>query len=188
METNHLLDRLINLDTDQYYQDYKDVQSATRKMTPTDRQLWILSHFIKNGYREHRKYRLKQGNLSPLVSTASSTASSTSGPSATPVHSHPHSHTHSHSHTKKLSSVTLSPQSSGSNLTVKHIKTRQIESDTDGNESASEAEDDISIQQLIKQFRTHHGHCDGGVRDRTDTPVTQDKGVFWDINPKTALY
>lgn len=49
---------LINLDTDDYYNNYKDVQVATKGMNPIDRKLWILNHFIKYGYEEHRKYKL----------------------------------------------------------------------------------------------------------------------------------
>lgn len=54
-----IVDALINLDTDHYLSMYRDVQISTRGMSDVDRKLWILAHFVKHGYAENRKHRLK---------------------------------------------------------------------------------------------------------------------------------
>lgn len=56
---NTTIDTLINLDTNHYRALYKDVQDSTKGMSETDAKLWILTHFVKHGYSEKRKYRLK---------------------------------------------------------------------------------------------------------------------------------
>ena len=56
---NNLISALINLDTANYLSQSKDLQDATKGMSEVDRQLWVLTHFVKHGYNEGRKYRLK---------------------------------------------------------------------------------------------------------------------------------
>jgi len=59
MNANNLVDSLINFDTDYYLQRYPDLQYAIRSMQEVDRKLFLLNHFIKHGYAEKRKYRLR---------------------------------------------------------------------------------------------------------------------------------
>jgi hypothetical protein len=56
---SHLIDELINFDTDYYELLYKDLQKAVEKLNDVDKKLFLLNHFIKHGYSEKRKYRLK---------------------------------------------------------------------------------------------------------------------------------
>ena len=53
---NTMIDALITLDTDYYLSVNKDLQMATNNMSEIDKKLWILTHFVKNGYSEKRKY------------------------------------------------------------------------------------------------------------------------------------
>lgn len=73
---SHIIDQLINLDTDHYLSKYKDVQAATKGLSETDRKLWILTHVIKHGCQEGRKYKLKTSN--PEISKHSKKAETVS--------------------------------------------------------------------------------------------------------------
>jgi len=55
---NHFADRLINLDTEHYFQNNSDLHPVVQGMSDVDRKLWLLSHFIKHGNAEARKHRL----------------------------------------------------------------------------------------------------------------------------------
>lgn len=92
-----IIDTLINLDVDHYLSCHRDVQYTTRGMTEIDRKLWVLNHFVKHGYEENRKYRIKNihehgdvphSHMSPSVSP--------------PLSEHEHEHKHKHNkHTHK---------------------------------------------------------------------------------------
>lgn len=60
---SNLIDQLITLDTDYYIKSYKDVQSTVKGMSEVDKKLWVLNHFVKYGYSEGRKYRLKEDQV-----------------------------------------------------------------------------------------------------------------------------
>jgi hypothetical protein len=62
---SNILDTLINLDTEDYYARYPDIQSATKSLSDVDRKLWILSHFVKHGFAEGRKHQLKTTQQPP---------------------------------------------------------------------------------------------------------------------------
>ena len=69
---SNLIDTLINLDTDHYLSLYKDVQVATKNLSDVDRKLWILTHFVKHGYSEHRKYQLKTTQINQIKNRSAS--------------------------------------------------------------------------------------------------------------------
>ncbi len=56
---NDLIDKLVNFDTDYYLQMYPDLQTITKNMNDIEKKLFLLNHFVKHGYYEKRKYRLK---------------------------------------------------------------------------------------------------------------------------------
>lgn len=78
---SNIIDSLINLDIDHYINSYKDVQTMVKGMTEIDRKLWVLSHLVKYGYGEGRKYRLKEVGSSSSTNkktpTTTNTATST---------------------------------------------------------------------------------------------------------------
>jgi hypothetical protein len=53
------IDSLINFDTEYYHSCYPDLQHATQGMDDVKRKLWLLTHFIRLGYMERRKFRLR---------------------------------------------------------------------------------------------------------------------------------
>lgn len=70
---NKMIDTLINLDIDHYISIHKDIQLATKNMLDIDKKLWVLNHFVKHGYAERRKYRLKSlapAATAPVTATA----------------------------------------------------------------------------------------------------------------------
>lgn len=74
---NKMIDTLINLDIDHYISIHKDIQLATKNMIDIDKKLWVLNHFVKHGYAERRKYRLKSLVPAPATATAQATAQAT---------------------------------------------------------------------------------------------------------------
>jgi hypothetical protein len=91
---NTLIDTLINLDTDDYLLLHKDVQLATNGMSEIDQKLWILTHFIKNGYGEKRKYHLK---TRPKKTRSSSDTETKTKPKPAPSEKPKERHRHSRS-------------------------------------------------------------------------------------------
>jgi hypothetical protein len=55
---NSLIYSLINLDTREYLKNYPDLNPFVKHLNPIDQQLWLLDHFVKHGYEEHRHYKI----------------------------------------------------------------------------------------------------------------------------------
>ena len=53
-------EQLVNFDTNYYLSLYPDLQRASQGLSVSERHLWLLSHFIRHGSAEKRKYRLTQ--------------------------------------------------------------------------------------------------------------------------------
>jgi hypothetical protein len=54
-----MINSCINFDTEYYVSCYPDLQKIAKRMTTSEKHLWLLSHFIKSGQFENRKYRFK---------------------------------------------------------------------------------------------------------------------------------
>jgi hypothetical protein len=175
-----IIDALINLDTDHYLSTYKDVQVATKNLSDVDRKLWILNHFVKHGYSEGRRHRLKSSQPAIL--------------------SEKKPQNDQHKHSKKPSTEQDKPHdvkphdvkppdvkpSDVKPLDVKHQHKKD-------NDDSSDSEHDV--QELIKKFRQKHGKQTGGVRDRNSPDAPQPtpsppkerdtktkKNFFWEIS------
>ena len=154
-----IIDTLINLDTEYYLSLYKDVQSATKGMSEIDQKLWVLNHFIKYGYSEHRKYRLKTSKISDSHDEHTREHSKETPKEHSKETSKEHHRSRSHEHTHKQNTTP---------------------------DSSSDSEKDV--QELIKNFRQKHHKDTGGVRDKPDDksiPVKNDprlkRNFFWEI-------
>lgn len=151
---SHIIDTLINLDTDHYYTEHKDIQIATRGLSDVDRKLWILNHFVKHGYEEKRKYILKSSQIVDKKTTV-------------PVPHLPTPVTHIKEHVHKSRPTKSRPI----------VLSRQSSAPDSGSESGSENEQEI--QEMINKFRQKHNSDDHCKRDRK---VTKPKNLFWEIS------
>ena len=54
-----IADQMINLDTDHYCEAHSDLKKAVKGMSVIDKKIWLLTHYLKHGHAEGRRYRLK---------------------------------------------------------------------------------------------------------------------------------
>ena len=136
---NTMIDALITLDTDYYLSVNKDLQMATNNMSEIDKKLWILTHFVKNGYSEKRKYRIKQTTQIPA-------------PIDIEGKSQIIKNAHKHALSDDISAPNFAHRHSPLD-TVLVLKRKHKRNDND-------------VQKLIQKFRDMYSKNDGGVRDK----------------------
>jgi len=172
---NQIIDTLINLDTDHYLSTHKDVQTATRSMSDIDRKLWVLTHFVKHGYLENRKYQLKTQSLKKSNVVEEKRKTPLPVNETKPITKEKHV-----SHSTHVPPITLDDVGDARSKPV-HKSTGKNKSKTDKDHSSDDDEQDV--QTLIRKFRQKHSKEVGGARDKSvnDDPRIK-KNFFWEIS------